>query len=1624
MSHWLHLLLSIRCQGLSPSLPLLYAIQRASLIFTLLFSLTLAAEAQTTTSSPFTITSSTGTKVGLTQAVVGRLRGSSDWQTFTEFTKLVAITGRAKDAANRGQTLSRVDYLTLANQMGNFLAQREPAKATFINREFADKERYMLNIASALVDTLPAGGVLDSALIGFQKLEVNTLENSIDPRRKALADLDFAERRSQALDVAARQIGEAFEVAQNDPEFAAAANVIFTNLVQCGTACSYADFKALFPAALPDLPPAAADGSISINSADLLAQARTTIDGTRTATSFDLLDLKQISDYQLGNFFPADPASNPAAQQGTNPDPAVRQQQRQLALDAASASINTISQLIGFSNPKVAHQIQAVGGSTVRIGEAVNNYLGQASTLTAVAKGFAAAEMTANVIGAALDIFSLFGGGEGAPDQSVLQEIQALSQQLADLQTLMLNRFDRVDASLSNILNVLNQNFGQINFQLGVLQGDVDAIRTSLLDLHAQLDRLQQYLLAWTTSLSRQQLILAMNSCLNYRARTGTDMTFDQYLICENAFYTWAHNTASDELWAGLLVPDCSDAAIFSTLQNNPLPVLSNYVSAFPSCNLGLPPFSTVRLANPDEWILGARAYHQLAAEWPQYAVQINSSRVADLIQIGLDLLQASQNASAITGSVPLTGNRAVPAAIAAKYNDARNGLNTALQAVVDNYINDPANRITDPVTGLHLNLSVSARQQGGTWLPPLTNMTQCSGTGPALAVPANLMPFVPQLYTFSQGYLNSGQIDMCIDQLQWTNERTVASPNLCPAADILPLKDSCVGVPNGGFGLKGLPLYDYKPYDLKTFARIMVVVKVRFTGVPILSATAISDLDTLEREDGYSCSGPPFLPCNTLPAIPVTMLTDIVSAAAQNWESGLSLKAKLDGSPQVSQEPQPQLIDGIVAHIDTLLRQHQQKIYSQMSAAFDGVGLVQTAGQRLTQCKLLLQAYVNFGLLSRLESNDYFWSLIYGDQSILDAAAVQADLAVYSTSGIFDTTFNKLADEMAAIDFRSHALSTTFNEIFSDIERAQMPEPVPAIDVVLQDLAAFQTVKDAGALSPCTVDLTPPSVSIDAGGQTGTIAVHAFSTCAWTATSNMVGVSFSGNGPGSSTASWAVAANPSPLARDIVAIIGDQVFVLTQAGNTGSGVNPRPVLSSLTPVGATAGDAPLTITVTGSNLVPGVAVLFNHTPRPTTFISTTQLQAVLTASDLAAAGTAAISVLNPPPNSGESDVLTFVVNPIPVPASLGIIAPANGQTLSGLVIVSTTHVGNFTNVQFMLGNANLGLPLNAPPFFTSWDTRLVPNGPYTLSAQAQSDTGTTITSAGISVTVNNVVPDTTPPTVALLSPADKSLIGGTVTLVATATDETAVVGVKFAIDDVDIGKEIMSPPYKTVVDSTSYDNGPHVLTATARDTAGNVGTQSEVVTVDNSAMLSFSPSPGSSATMTVDPGGLAIYKIQATILQGSGSTVSFGCLAPLPPSTSCSVNPSLTKLGSRPLEITITVATTAHSTASSAVADSRPLAPPWPVGYGVNVGLAAILLCGAITVRSSTRHRRLRALGACAVLLIAFVVAGCGGGGNVPETITPPIAAGTPSGTYQIVLNTARVDGTSQTFNLTLIVK
>jgi hypothetical protein len=88
---------------------------------------------------------------------------------------------------------------------------------------------------------------------------------------------------------------------------------------------------------------------------------------------------------------------------------------------------------------------------------------------------------------------------------------------------------------------------------------------------------------------------------------------------------------------------------------------------------------------------------------------------------------------------------------------------------------------------------------------------------------------------------------------------------------------------------------------------------------------------------------------------------------------------------------------------------------------------------------------------------------------------------------------------------------------------------------------------------------------------------------------------------------------------------------------------NPVPLINQpLVPDAVKPGGAGFTLTVNGTGFVSGSVGHWNGSARPTTFVSRSRLKASILSSDIAKAKTASVTVANPTPGGGTSNVALF----------------------------------------------------------------------------------------------------------------------------------------------------------------------------------------------------------------------------------------------------------------------------------------------------------------------------------------------------------------------------------------------
>jgi chitodextrinase len=142
---------------------------------------------------------------------------------------------------------------------------------------------------------------------------------------------------------------------------------------------------------------------------------------------------------------------------------------------------------------------------------------------------------------------------------------------------------------------------------------------------------------------------------------------------------------------------------------------------------------------------------------------------------------------------------------------------------------------------------------------------------------------------------------------------------------------------------------------------------------------------------------------------------------------------------------------------------------------------------------------------------------------------------------------------------------------------------------------------------------------------------------------------------------------------------------------------------------------------------------------------------------------------------------------------------------------------------------------LAASPSGTSFsDINLFANTTYTYNVTAYDAAGNTSAQSSPVSATTSAAADTQAPTVSITAPTG-GMVSGSVAIAANAADNTSIASVQFYVDGATVGQPITTTPYSTMWNTTIATNSSHVLSAMARDSAGNSAMSSGVsVTVNN----------------------------------------------------------------------------------------------------------------------------------------------------------------------------------------------
>ncbi|WP_375757623.1 hypothetical protein [Corallococcus exercitus] len=308
-------------------------------------------------------------------------------------------------------------------------------------------------------------------------------------------------------------------------------------------------------------------------------------------------------------------------------------------LDGTEGSVQFAADLVKFSAAlnTTLEAVSKYAESSIKIAEKV------AGVLSLGEKGFqivSAAVFSGQIVSAVFQLFSLLRKPAEPPiEQIILAEVRKLHQLVEQMQGRMISRFDRVDRKLHDIHTDMLSRFALVDWNLGLLNQNMEEVQQSLYSLQADLNRVDQNMYAYFEDMKDDDFTKSAWLYLGWNQRHPVPLGYPEFAKAEGDFSLWgAHESRDSEVLAGVDGRG-SNAAISPAdeLSSTGISHNINYLREFP-VQLGQSMLAAERLSSPKDWMAGAEAYAQLFEEQPVHGAAMLSTRHGQLITAGTKL--------------------------------------------------------------------------------------------------------------------------------------------------------------------------------------------------------------------------------------------------------------------------------------------------------------------------------------------------------------------------------------------------------------------------------------------------------------------------------------------------------------------------------------------------------------------------------------------------------------------------------------------------------------------------------------------------------------------------------------------------------------------------------------------------------------------------------------------------------------------------------------------------------------------------------------------------------------------------------------------------------------------------
>ena len=242
--------------------------------------------------------------------------------------------------------------------------------------------------------------------------------------------------------------------------------------------------------------------------------------------------------------------------------------------------------------------------------------------------------------------------------------------------------------------------------------------------------------------------------------------------------------------------------------------------------------------------------------------------------------------------------------------------------------------------------------------------------------------------------------------------------------------------------------------------------------------------------------------------------------------------------------------------------------------------------------------------------------------------------------SGFMLTVNGSNFDNAATVEWNGASLATSF------VSATQLTAAVTANLIANPGTATVTVVDNSQTSNGATFTINPPPTITSISPNAGVAGAGVFT------------LTVNGSGfDNSAQVQWNGAAIPTTFVNDtqltatvapsLIASPGTDEVTVSDNGATSNAatfsVAANPVISSLSPGSSTAGGSDFTLTVNGSGFVSGAVVQWNGAALATSFVSSSQLTATVTASMIASGGAATVTVAE---DGVTSNAATFTILP------------------------------------------------------------------------------------------------------------------------------------------------------------------------------------------------------------------------------------------------------------------------------------------------------------------------------------------------------------------------------------------